>query len=449
MPTLRRLMRSWEVSVDTIGDLALSDGSRIRVAADAASVTLKTGPRAGRIECPTGPGIYVKIAPIVVPRVIQWQMIQVYATLPVNPLASPRTVTALRARLWDGTTEFWRTGGAWVPVVTATTDWNTLEELNAGLPSWDPALPLGLVFELSTTDSKFSPAFLGFNLLFSIDIVSSFDDWIYGAVIQGLKDAIRGFSDVIVSSDGTGSIDFGSIVADFEDDMTIDTVDAVWNEDDDPIHRADLLASYDDGSQTIALTTAPPAGAKLLIRFVWIPLVALSTSGDYDELASTPAIVLDRVAIEDLGENASGDAIVNVFTDPPLGVVLPPPRRTNILISLTLMASLAVDLHRLAEAVTCFLTEHQVITSPSTGERATLRLTAEFDDAGTPDLDDLKTGTMAFSLENVYNWVRPAVAAGEPGGELAYGIGRASFTVQTETASEEIADFIPSEEIPP
>lgn len=444
MATLRRLLRIWQLSADTFGDLTYSDATKIGLNDARTAVSLKLGLRNGRVEYATGSGIYVKVAPFVVPRAVAWQLLQVVAVEPVDPSQDPREVTDVRARLWDGSTEFWFTAGAWTAVTTPATQWNTIEEVNANLGEWDPADPIGLVFELSTTDARFSPSLSAFRLLYSVDLVSPLNDWIYGAVVQGIKDNVRPLSDVIHTSDGTTSIDFGLIADGFEEGLTVGTVDAVWNEDEDPEHRNDLLSSYNSGTRFITLSTAPPSGDRLLIRFSYVPAVALDTNQDYDELARTPTITLDRVTVVNMGEAPEDDYIMNVFTNPPMGVRIPAPRRVNISFSVLLSTMLSVDLHRLAEELTRYLASNRVLSSPTTGERATLRITDTFDDQRSPGLSDLKAGSMAFSLENVYLHSRPAVAAGEAGGESAYGISRTgvNFIVATDSASEDLDDYI-------
>jgi len=428
--TLRRLLRIFEVSRDTVGDLSFSDTTKIGVVPGYNAVALKPVNGPGRLEFTTGPGVYVRTTPFDPARIVQWLLLQVFTMEPKDHSLDPSEVTDVRARVWDGTTEFWFTLGAWTAITDPDADWNTIEEVNDAIPDWFAGDPLGLVFELSTIDPTRTPTLLAFRLLYSVDLVSHLDDWIYGALVEGMKDSVRPRSDVILVSDGTASIDFGAVVVGFESSFDVVDVDAVWNEDTDPVHRTDLLASYDTGTQTITLTAPPAAGDRLLIRFVFRPMVAVTTSQDYDELDRSPSILFDRITLEDLGEAPTPDAILNVFTDPPAGVTLPAPRRANLVVSLLLTAPLAVDLHRLAEAVTQYLQERRVITSPTTGDRATLRIMETFDDQRVPNLSDLNTASMLFRLENVYQHHRPAVDAGDPGGEFAYGVGILKFNTQ-------------------
>lgn len=429
MATLRRLLKDFTVSRDTIGDITPSDSTEIGVNRREDAVTLKLVNGPGRLQYTTGAGVYVKIAPFDVPRVVEWNMLQVFVTEPRDETRAE--VTNVRARLWDGTTERWFTAGAWTVVTVAATQWNTIEEVNDNLGSWDPDDPLGLVFELSTTDARLTPALVGFRLLYSIDLISEIDDWVYGALVEGMKSIVRVASDVIVTSDGSASISFGTDVIDaLESPYDVTDVDAVWNEDDDPNHRNDLLVAYNTGTRVISLTGAPADGARLLIRFVWRPMVAVTTSQDFDELDGSPSILFDRITLENLGEAPVPDTIVNVFTSPPVGVTLPAPRRGNLVISLLLTAPLAVALHRLAAAVTQFLQARRVISSPSTGDRATLRIVEPFDDQRVANLSDLHTAAALFRLENVYVHEQPAVDAGDSGGEYAYGVGTLRFTTQ-------------------
>lgn len=425
MATLRKHLRDWTVSRDTIGDVTPSAAALIGINDRANAITLKRVNGPGRLVYTTGGGIYVKIAPFSVPRVVSWDLLQVFTVEPEDPFQDPPEVTGVRARLWDGATEFWYTGGAWTAVSDTDTDWNTVEEVNNALGDWDLDRDLGLVFELSTTDERFTPTLSRFRVLYSVDLVSPIDDWVYGALIGGMKESLRVRSDVIVVSDGTTSIDLGAVVDAFESPYEVTDVDAVWNEDDDSNHRSDLLSGYDTGTRTITLTGAPANGARLLIRFEWVPTVALDTSQDYDELDRSPSILFDRVTLEDLGEAPTGDGIVNVWTSPPTAVKFPAARLANLDLSLLLSAPLSVDLHRLAQAATEFFQARRVVTSPTTGERATLRIVETLDDQRVPNLSDLRTASGLVRLERIHYHAAPTVDG--------YAVGTLNLTTVADT----------------
>jgi hypothetical protein len=205
------------------------------------------------------------------------------------------------------------------------------------------------------------------------------------------------------------TIDLGAIEAALESAWVITGIDAVFNETTDPAHRTDLLSSFDDVGRTITLASAPTSGDKLLIRFLYKPVVAVTTDSDFIEIAESPAILFEEAVWEDRGEAPVSADIVNVFSDPPVGVILPAPRRQHLAVILTVTAPGAVNLRRLAESVTAFFQEHRTITTPTDGRSAYLRITSMFASSPIPDQSGLHSATMGFRLEDVYVWLRSAI----------------------------------------
>jgi len=410
MATYRRLIRCFTVSPDTLKDLEFSDLSKIGLANNKASVTLKTSIVAGRPSFPIGEvGIRFKTPAVSANRIVSFEFAQFDTLEPEDPNKSPSTVTDVRGRLHDGTTEKFWNGSAWVAITDPAADWNTLEDVSGNLPSWDAADPLGFVFELSTTSRTLAPTVRGVKVLYQADIASFHNDWLYTTLVAGMVDNIRPLADLVTDSDGTVSVALAPIEAALESAWDIIDIDAVFNEDTDAAHRTDLLASFDTGTRVITLAGAPSLGDKLLVRFSYKPVVAVTTSHDFAELGASPAILYEVVDWEDEGEASSSDNIVNVFPDPPVGVILPAPRRQHMAVTLTVTAPSSVNLRRLAETVTRFLQERRTIFSPTDGREAYLRIVDMFNASPLPDQTGLHSATMGFRLEDVYVWLREAV----------------------------------------
>jgi hypothetical protein len=404
---------------DVLGAMTFSDSAKIGLTADRVAISLKVSADGARIEYPKNTaGIYCTTPAVGGDLIRQYEFAQFDTVEPTDPTLNdptldpnPAEVTDVRGRLHDGTTEFWYTAGVWTAITDPDTDWNTLEEVSTNLPAWDASQPLGFVFELSTKDGTVSPLFRGVRVLYEVDLVSFHNDWLYTTLIAEMTSTIRPRADLIVRSDGTVTVDLGAVEDALESAWDVVDVDAVFDEDSDPAHRTDLLSSYDTGTRLITLTGAPAPDTRLLIRFTYKPVVAVTTDHDFTELGASPAVLFESVDVEDRGEAPESDNIVNVFSDPPMGVILPAPRRTHMTITLNITAPGAVNMRRLAEAVTIFLQDRRTITSPTDGRRARVRITDPFNSPPLPDQTGLHSATMEFRLENVYVWLRRAIEA--------------------------------------
>jgi hypothetical protein len=403
---VRRFLKIYQPSPENVGELTFANPSSdlgdlgIEVSGSVPLVTLV--PRVLRPgaapEYAVGPGYRATVPVFDVPGVKSWQFAQFDTIEPTDSLQVPAEITDVRARLHDGLTEYVWGGSSWDPVADPDVDWNTLAEVSTNLPSWDPSVQLGFVFELSTTDKRYTPALEGFRVLYEIDLPSELNDWIFGTLITDLR-AIRPTKDLHVVSDGTTSIAFGVVVSKLEDGWEFRDVVGVFA---DQYRRTNLLQSYDSGTKTITLSSAPATSTVLTIRVEYAPQVAVTTDPDFIETAASPAIAFDTIDVIDHGEASQDDGIVNRFVDPPTAVILPARRHVDIDITATITAPLTVDLHRLIENVDAWFAERRVVRSHMTGELATLRISDPLDAPQDVPRSGLRSATMRFRLENVY-----------------------------------------------
>jgi hypothetical protein len=440
----RKLLKCVEVSPDITSGLTFSNPAsdtgavRVALAGSANQITLVAAvPRPdAQPEYPTGSGYRVSFPVFNVPGVRSWLLAQFDVVLVEDPNSTPRTVTNVRARLHDGTTQYTWAAGVWSPVVSADTSWNTLAEVATHLGDWDPSKPLGLTFELSTTNRQFTPSVRGFQLMYDIDLESEFNDWLYGAVVGGLS-ALRPVKDILVESNGTTTLNFGTLEAGLEgwsvDGTSIFTdIVGIFNETTDRYHRTNLLSSWNSSTRIATLTSAPTSGQVLLLRVEYAPVVAVTTDQDFDSLASVPAITLDSVQIVDRGEAPEDSYIVNEYVDPPVATIFPAPRLSNIQITYTIDAPLTVDLYRLADLVKKWVNDHRLVTSPLTGDQVTSRIIEPLNATSGPDSIGLRATTGQFQLEDVYFHDRDAYTAGDAGhgGGAGYGVSNINVAVQ-------------------
>lgn len=194
-------------------------------------------------------------------------------------------VTSYYYRLTNGTNEFYWTGAAWT---ISTTQWNTEQEINEGLSSWN-SKTIGLIVNPRTSDKDITPEVIKLKLL-------------YGARINFLRDLVLSFTDmlgdelrswrqhVLITSSITSTLDLEN---NYPLDLEVEITDilAVYNHDDDPTHTTNLLSSWSD--PVITLTSSVPADKRVWIDYEYKPRVAFATDVDYLELSAVPAVWIE------------------------------------------------------------------------------------------------------------------------------------------------------------
>lgn len=208
----------------------------------------------------------------------------------VDLVASTPEGTSVALRIYDGTDELYWDGAAWSTAGAG--DWNTEAEVNANLASLDvSARKFGLVFNLVTTDDRYTPSVEGAKVLWRGPI-----DWHDDVLIDSLT---RMFADEVryVERLALPPLEADSASIDLDDyahehELEFSDADTVFDEDADAAHAVDLLAGYDAGTRVLTLSSAIPAGNRPYLRMLAAPSVAWDTAQDFSELARLPSIVL-------------------------------------------------------------------------------------------------------------------------------------------------------------
>lgn len=346
---------------------------------------------------PLDADIYVQTGTFAPTKVREWLRLEVKYATPTND--NGEAVTAVQARLHDGSDQYYWDGAAWVTASDG--DWNTIQEVSDNIGAWT-AEALGVVLNLLTTDPKLTPKVNGFKLLYTVDIVSFKEDWIYDVVVKQLADEIRPLTDYIVSQEETGTTVSAAL-----EGWDIEAIDGIWNEDADPDHATDISSSYNSGTKIATLTGSVDSGAKLFIRASYVPTVAVNTSPDYIELANNPSITFTNIQAIDLGEVVAYEYVMDRYSDPPTAAILPAPRRYNIDFVAEVVAPLAIDLNRITESLAAFIQNNRVLVSSATGQRASLTIVQDFNTSNQSSFEEVHTASLAFRLENVYMWHKP------------------------------------------
>jgi hypothetical protein len=414
----RRLLKCLDFTADALASVTISDTSKIEIVGRhlvllASTDYLGTG-------YPTNETPYAETALYSPGALIAWHALQVFRSEPED--IEGNAVTDVRLRLSDGTDHYYWTGAAWA---ITTTEWNTVEDACDNFSSWTG--PVAFVVGLRTTDGDYSPSVTAIKFLYEVAVPSMLEDWIYRTIVPELEEGLRPETDFTITGPGGSTIDLDNFP--LEGGLQLLDVVSVWDHTSDPDHLADLFLSYDSGTREITLSQPITAGNVVWIRGPYQPTVAVTTSQDYDEIASAPAVELDFDIVSD-AEAAADDYIMDEFADPPTAVILPAPRRVDIELTLSVTAGLAIDLVRLVEEVIRFCQENKVLASRSTLERATFRLSDAMTWPKAPNLSDVQAASVLIRMDNVHLWTRDAYDA-----DAASGVG---FGVEALVATAQI-----------
>jgi len=434
--TTKRLLKCHHFDSKMVGDATTSDYTKLRAIPRERLIRLipaDIGDSLGE-GYPTDADLYVALPTHSIGQLVTWDMIQIIGESPKD--LDLNQVTTIQGRLWDGTTHYYWDGAAWS--AAGASDWNTIEDINTNLPTWNPDTALGVVLNLQTTDRDYTPSVTEVLLLCTLSLPDFIEDWIYGTVVAQLQDTIRPMTDIRAASDGTSTITLADV---FGDDYaawvaSVDSIDGVWNLTSDPKARSSILSSFAAG--VITLTGAPTLGDDILIRAKYAPPVAVQTDMDYEDDASTPSLVFADIDTVDHGVGGGDSHIMNIYASPPVGVILPSPRRAHIDFSLEARAPLAIDLQRMVAEVVNWMDTNMAPQSAQTGERATLVVTKTFNRTSTPGFSGLHTASMSFRLLDINNWNRPAIVAGPSSDGQGYGVSTGKIVTQVGATSQTI-----------
>lgn len=218
-------------------------------------------------------------------------------------------VTSVGFRLSDGTTELYWDGAAWT--VAGAGDWNTENDVSANIASY----PIGeqriqVVVNLKTTNNNYAPVVYGVRLAYESD-VEEMEDLVWRSFVPSLRAALRPIGEYkFQTSAATTTIDLSKI----ETPYNIVGLDSVYNLTADPDRLTELSATFDANSKVVTLSSSIASGQTLVVRFNYQPIVAVTTSPDYDEFDAVPCVVIEDMRQVNRRKSIGADYVLNKAT---------------------------------------------------------------------------------------------------------------------------------------
>lgn len=306
---------------------------------------------------------------------------------------------------WDGT--------AWEESSLGGGEWSSEEDLADNLSTFISAVgnktEFRLRVRLSTTDQTVTPIFTQAMIAYEAELGSLMEEYLYRGIGRAVRDAVRATDIFHWDADGTTSINFAAIVTESQTPFEITGVVGVYDHTDDPNHFTNLLASYSNG--TITLASAPEDGHKVFIEGEFAPQVAVSvTSQDYEEVEKIPCISLrDFRMIEAQIPRDFPVAVLNRAAGTAL--IWPAPVKVTIDFEAWIMAPSGVVLTRLLEKLNHFFRNNAVSRSPGIGEPFEFKVARSAGrNATTPTQSGVHTAVLNVMAEVVYLYADPSTS---------------------------------------
>lgn len=357
---------------------------------------VRLNPRRNRLELkatadqfPTTPDLFAKTRVTTPARVKNY--IGFFVILR-NKKVGTTQVTDVLFRLGNGTQEFYFNPGAsaWIPA--SPNNWNTEQEVADNIASF-PGQSLQVIINLSTQDPTLSPEVDEVRVLYEADLDSFQEEYVVRSFIEDLREQIRPIAEYAIESDG-GTIDLGNI----ETPYNIVDVDSAYDDTADPAHLVDLEPTFDPGTKIVTLGTTAPLGNTVLLRFVYKPEVALTTSQDFTELAKVPVIVLDDVTLTNKTRVRPRPYVINKGTAQ--GFALEEGYQADIQIPLRLITDKAKDLDRLAGEVKRYFANTRLIRSRGQDDLFALTIIEPFDNVTTASQKEIHAGRLLATIRH-------------------------------------------------
>jgi hypothetical protein len=378
---VKRLIKTMEFVEANRARLTLGEGARLNV--ERGGLELKA-------PFSTDANIAVQTWAFNPSSVKRWLGFDVVATHPKDDLGEP--LTSLGFRLTDGTNQYLWSAGSWSVAVDG---WNTEAEVVANIESFPIAThKLGVAINLVTTVASATPHVDAIKILYASDI-EFFEDLIWRSLIPAMREQIRPIGDwpIRITSGGT-TINLNSYKLDTP--YNVVGIDSVYNHTDDSNHDVDLFSSYNATTNTITLSSPITTGKDAWVRFIYEPEIAVTTSQEYSELAHVPAIELSEILMNNSGQSAQDETIINRSNMS--AVKVQGPDFADIEVSATAITASARDQVRLADEIRRFFDNNTLLRSKGLDEQYTLEILDDYTQGPEPAQTGIQTGKLRFRV---------------------------------------------------
>jgi len=307
-----------------------------------------------------------------------WTLIGATVTEPPGPFGATSPCT-VRFRVGNGTTDLYWSGTAWITPPSAS-HWNTIEEIQAGTPSFPLATRvIQIVARLATTSSRVTPVLEGVQIIWNADVTSYEEEYLIRTLRRAIQAGSTFEADHVVQWATTGTtFDLGAyLIGPRADDPAqnlnlLKGVGGIYLRATDPELLTSKLSGYNTGTRVITATQSITAGTQVLIRTICEPVVVYATHLDYIEVPSLPAISIGP--INQIGQFRSPTRAYATPITSGTAKAVRSPTQVTWSANLHVMASRVLDQTRVMTAVRRFLDRTPVLTSEALDDSFTVTI---------------------------------------------------------------------------
>ena len=305
-------------------------------------------------------------------------------------------LTSFGYRLSDGVTELYWDGAAWSPAGPG--NWNTEAEVAGNIREY----PIGdqklqIVINPFTLESDKTPRLTEIRLSYDSD-VDDFEDYIWRTLVPQLRAGVRpisdtGFRTTEDTTEFTIQLDNSQIKYD------IVGIDAVYDLTADPRTQTDLFASYDVATTVVTLNATVPAGNVIRCRFIYQPVVAVTTDQDFTEVGEVPTLIITNMDMGFSPETSVGDFVIDKQNVNSPGVILGA-SMSDIAFQLEWHTGTARDHARITSEIRRFFKNNEIIYTAGTDDPFRLWLAQEYREDIIQDQKGLYVGSARARIVN-------------------------------------------------
>lgn len=304
-------------------------------------------------------------------------------------------VTDVRYRLSDGTTEmYWNTGAnAWV--AASSNNWNTEAEVANNIASFPVSnQTIQVIINPSTSDATVTPEIRSISILYESDL-EELEEYVWRTLLPAMRSQIRPIAEHSIQMAATSNVidlnDFN-----IETPYNIVGIDAVYDITQDAYKLSNLFSSFDSNSSVITLSASIPQNNVAFVRFIYEPVVAVSTSQDYTEIEKVPEILIEDISIvQDLGKPNGPAFVLNKGTGNAKKI---PIVQADIECNGVFITDKAKDHARLSNAINRFFSANVLIKSVGMDDEFRLWLLDVYQQSSVPSQKELHTGRFRFRI---------------------------------------------------
>src|SRR6185312_12060167 len=386
---LKKLITTHTFNPNSLPKLTLGPNTRLNADDPLSQPRLELVPTAPGVF-PTTSGLYVKtrlVRPTTMKQCIGFELNDNQFTV------NKAQVTFAKFRLsTDGTDELYWDGASWRAANTG--EWNTEADVANNIASFPMANGgIQVVINLSTTNPAYTPQVFWIKVLWLSDI-EYIESYVVRSFMPALQAGVQPIADYTYALQQSDNL--GQVTIKTPTKYVITGIDSVYNLTTDPTMLTDISGAWNPTTMTVALTTPGSVGDRLHVRFIYSPVVSLTTDQEFSQVARLPALNIENVNQENMRYILGSDTCFNRATG--AGWKLPLGTQVDLAMDIRMITDKEKDAQRMAEAFTSFFWNNTLLTVVGLDEEFTMIVDRDVEQKTVPSAAGLHGARVAVRI---------------------------------------------------